>query len=734
MRRASTLAFAGLCLLLWGGALRAEPAGALVGSLRTADGTALPHVVLTLVGPSGSRTLVTGPDGRFRAAGLPAGSYQVSADAPGFVLRPEARVDVNDREARLDLTLAPAPVRERVVVTATRGEAPLSTVGTSATVLDRAAIADRAPSSLLQLLQDVPGVTVARLGGLGPQSSVFVRGGESRFARVLVDGVPMNEPGGYFNFAGGVPLEVEQVEVVRGAASSLYSTDALGGVVHLRTRTAYPDARPGVHAEAEGGSFAWRRGAAGTSGRAGRADWNLGVQRLTTDNQGPGAAFEETAAAGSAGARLGDATTIRLVARGETSTAQIPGPAAFGRPDLGESYQRTGLVGAAHLRHTRERVSHELRAGLGRTDQLSKDEIDSGSFVPRTGDRVAPFPSFDFADSTGFRNDTRRSTLGYQVEYQAGTRALLTAGLEVERETGDLGSPGSLLSPSRDNFGGYLQGRFVVGERVFATIGGRLERNDSFGTRAVPRAAVAWRAGTGADATTVRASAGLGIKEPSFFESFGTSTFALGNPDLLPERSRTVDVGVEQRLAGGRLRLEATAFHHEYLDQIAYKVVSFEPFRGTYENLGKTRGRGVELGIEAAPTPHVSFAAHYTRLDGEILESASSNPLYAVGRPLLRRPEEQASITARAELGRLTVGATVVHVGSRADSDFLGLGLEENGAYTRVDVRARIRLGRGLEAFAVAENLFDRAYQEALGYPALGRSVRGGLRYRTGTP
>jgi vitamin B12 transporter len=230
----------------------------------------------------------------------------------------------------------------------------------------------------------------------------------------------------------------------------------------------------------------------------------------------------------------------------------------------------------------------------------------------------------------------------------------------------------------------------------------------------------------------LRASAGEGIKEPSFFESFGVSEFARGNPDLDPERSRTFDAGIEHRALSGRLRAEATLFHHEYRDQIAFRILGFSPFRGTYENLGRTRGRGAELSLQLAPTRYTGIGAHYTYLDGRILESASTSGMNAAGQLLLRRPRHQAFLSGHAGTERFSVGATLVLVGARADSDFAGLGLTENDGHARLDARARVTLGRGVEAFAVAENLLDRRYQEVLGYPALGRAVRVGVRYRTG--
>ena len=245
------------------------PTGALAGVVRTSDGLALPGVAVTLDGPAGERRVTTGPDGTFRASGLAAGEYAASVDAPGLELREPSTARVGAGESRLDLVLAPAPVSERVVVSATRGEATLSSLGVSADVLDRQRIDDRAAPSLLPLLQEVPGVATARTGQTGLQASVFVRGGESRYACVLVDGVAVNQPGGSFDFGTVLPFELERVEVVRGAASSLYGNDALAGVVSLQTRRARPGESPSLRAEGEGGSFDWQRGLVATSGARG---------------------------------------------------------------------------------------------------------------------------------------------------------------------------------------------------------------------------------------------------------------------------------------------------------------------------------------------------------------------------------------------------------------------------------------------------------------------------------
>lgn len=715
------------------------PPGSLVGVVTTSDGLPLPGVAVVLTAATSVRRVTTGPDGGFRVPALAAGPYTLRVDAPGLALRDGGSLTIGATEARLDLVLVPAPVAERVVVSATRGEATLSSLGVSADVLERDRIDDRAPASLLPLLQDVPGVATARAGQPGQQGSVFVRGGESRYARVLVDGVAVNQPGGAYDFGTVLPFELERVEVVRGAASSLYGTDALAGVVSLETRRASAGERPTLRAEAEGGSFDWQRLLGASSGARGAFDWNAGLQRLTTENQTPNSAFAQTTAALSTGLKLDPRTQLRAVLRLDDSTVGTPGPTAFAPPDMDASFEREDLAAAVRAGRAGARLTQQLQLGYARTDQLSLDPVDSGCHVPEWEGRPGAFPICDFPDPDGFQNQTERLAAGYQADAALGTRHLLTVGAELEHEKGALGSRSAeLLRPERTNFGVYLQDRLLLGARAYLTLGGRVEHNGSYGTRAVPRAALAVRLRDGEDATTLRASAGMGIKEPSFFESYGESFFARGNPDLDPERSTTFDLGVEQRLFASRLRATLTWFHHDYRDQIAYTVVDFTTFEGTYVNLAHTRAQGIELSAEARPLPALALVGQYTYLDGEILESPSDfDPVYAAERSLLRRPAHQASLGAQATFARWSAGATLVYVGERADSDFVGLGLADdpgfvNPAYTRLDARLRVRLAAALEAFVVGENLTDAQYQEALGFPALGRSLRGGLRVRLG--
>ena len=738
-----------VCLSLAAPATAGEPAaaasqpapGSVLGSVHTRDGVPLPGIALELHSGAATVRLTTGPDGRFRVSGLAPGEYTASLDAPGLALASPARIAVRTDAATLDLVLEPKPVHEQVVVSATRSEATLSTLGVAADVLERERIENRAAPELVSLLQEVAGIATARAGGVGVQASAFVRGGESRYARVLIDGVAVNQPGGAYDFGTVLPFELERVEVVRGAASSLYGSDALAGVVSLTTRRAHEGDAPSLRADAEGGSFGWGRFAGATSGARGGFDWNAGLQRLKTDNEQPNGAFEQTTAALSTGLRLDPTSNVRGVFRLDDSTLGTPGPTGFGRPDLDASFERRDVLGSLALHHGGGRVVQQASLSWARTHQLSLNPADSGPYVPEWNGVRGAYEIYDFPDPSGFQNQTTRGAASYQADLAVGTRHLLTGGAEAERQTGAIGSRVEpLLHPERTSFGVYLQDRLLVGSRGYLTLGGRLEHNGSYGTTVVPRAALAVRLFDGEDATTLRASAGMGVKEPSFLESYGESFFAKGNPDLDPERSTTFDAGLEQRLLHSRLRVEATWFHHEYRDQIAYTMLDYTSFEGTYVNLARTRSQGFELSLEARPVHAMHVLGQYTQQSGRVVESPSDfDPVYAEGRRLLRRPRHQGSLSAWYTAGRASIGATVVYVGERADSDFLGLGLAgdpsfSNPAYTRFDARVRLRVAGPLEAFLAGDNLMDEHYQEVIGYPALGRALRAGIRLSLGRP
>ena len=181
------------------------------------------------------------------------------------------------------------------------------------------------------------------------------------------------------------------------------------------------------------------------------------------------------------------------------------------------------------------------------------------------------------------------------------------------------------------------------------TVGARIEHNENFGTDLAPRGSLVYVARTGSGAigeTRFKASAGTGIKEPTMIESYSLSPFFLGNPDLEPERSRSVEAGIDQRLARDRAKVEVTWFDNRFSNIISLRT---DPatFEAQFFNIGVTRARGVEFGVQAAPVPAIRARASYTLLDSEIVETTSpGNVLFAPGQWAFRRPRNSGAIGA----------------------------------------------------------------------------------------
>jgi outer membrane receptor protein involved in Fe transport len=227
----------------------------------------------------------------------------------------------------LRLVLAVAPVHETVVVSATRTDAPADQVGVSVTAFTAADLERRQIPLVADLLRLSPGVMVVRSGGPGALTSLFVRGGESNHNKVLLDGIPLNEPGSTLNCSNLTTDNLERVEIVRGALSALFGSDAMASVVQLVTKR--PDrsrTRPQGTFSIEGGTYGTVRGSAAASGASGKVDYAIGAQRFSTDNREPNNAFENTTLSANVGVAAGDTATIRFIARGEREHAGPAGP------------------------------------------------------------------------------------------------------------------------------------------------------------------------------------------------------------------------------------------------------------------------------------------------------------------------------------------------------------------------------------------------------------------------
>ena len=429
--------------------------------------------------------------------------------------------------------------------------------------------------------------------------------------------------------------------------------------------------------------------------------------------------------------------SLRFLGRGEFGRAGTPGTTAFGRPDMDALFrhQDASVLGGWN-QPIGSRVTQQTSYTYVMTRYRSTNLTADPPYTPRFGDLVAPFPSSDFL----YDSETRlgRHHFQYRADAAVAPNQTLTAAFEYDGERGVLINHRSTTAPqqpSRDNTGTTVQYE-ASGDRLSMVGGVRFENNGSFGFYVAPRIAASWMMHEGSadtpgfGSTRVRASVGRGIKEPLFIQSYSPSPSFLGNPDLAPERSRGFDFGIEQRFAANRVALEAIYFANHFDDLISLGPSDPVTFNAQYENIGETRASGLELVGTASAGGGLRFSGGYTFLDSKVIRSTSSSPIFAPGRHLYRRPRHSGSLQASYSRGRVGIALGGVFVGERVDTDFNFPSITSNAGYAIWNASGEVQFARRTSAFITMDNLANRDYMEPLGYPALGRTFRLGMRTR----
>jgi outer membrane cobalamin receptor len=719
---------------------RAQSTATLNGTLTDPSGAAVARAEVSaerLPAAAGSvlRT-ASDADGRFALALAP-GDYRVRVTHPSFA-RAEQQITLAAGETReVHLRLELEPLAATVVVSAQAEPAPAESTSAPVTVLTRQQIEQRQATSLPNLLATLPGFSLARTGREGGVASLFLNGGNSNFTKVLVDGTSINEPGGAVNFSNLTLEDVEKIEVVSGAESALFGSDAMTGVVQIFTHRG-TTRRPQLTLLAEGGGFSTARGSAMLSGLLGRFDYSAAAAYFETAGQGVDDAFLNRTLSGNFGWRFSETNQVRLAVRNNTSDAGIAGQTLLVPPDheQHDSLHNFSANLSAEFA-TGEHWRHRLAGNEAYNRQLFDNPISDFCFTS------APF-FCDFPFTA--RNQFNRAGFAEQSSYLF-RQGAVTAGYQYEVENGFPGALGGQHA-RRNNQAGFLDARWQPWRRLTLSGGVRIEGNDSFGTRGVPRVGVAYALRDGHDfwgATRLRFSFGKGIKEPSLDQSFGTDPCFPGNAALRPERSRTINAGIEQRLASDRVRITADYFDNRFRDVVSFTFCLLGgpcpvapppgcPFGfGTFFNTDLARARGTNIVVEMRPARWLSVVSSYSYDDSRVLQAPNAfDPAEEPGNRLLRRPVHSGNLIANAAFRHMNWNLAAHFTGRRTDSDFLGLGLTRNPGYARFDLGVSYELRRGISMFGRVENMFDKQYQDVIGFPALGRDFRIGMRFTFG--
>ena len=667
------------------------------------------------------------------------GSYQIQVLAPGFAAQTE---DVSTHSDVITVQLHLAPASETVVVTATRTPALAEESGSSVSTLESGQLETMRPTAADDAVRFFPGAVVNTAGQRGGLSSLFVRGGESNYNKVIVDGVTINEPGGTFDF-GTLPLtEANRMEFLRGTQSTLYGSDAMTSVVQIFTRagsTRAPEFRFG----ADGGNFSTANGYASLAGARGRFDYNVFADQLNTNGSGINNAYSDSLQGANLGAALNDKVSLRLHMRHSNSHTGVPGEWSFNGynplvdengmieplpPDPNEWSQLNSLFGSVEL---------TLAASSGGQHRFTGfDYLYRYTDRNRNGDpaRVSPlYGQFDFPDHE--YDDINRAGFEYQGDYFERTWAHTTFGYRMENENGFVGSFGAQMPGQRLNQDAYLQQQLTWG-RLSAVAGGRFVHSSVFGNTGVPRVALtllARRGGETLSATRLRFSYASGYKEPRLEETFAGPPYSIPNPGLKPERVRAFEAGIQQDFFHGKYVCNATYFNNLFHDQINYETVNPSTFVGEYFNVNQSFAQGAETELQAKLRSRLLLDAAYTYTSTEILSNpAPIDSQYYPGQPLLRRPKHSATMLLSYLGSRWGANLSGSFVGRRPDDDFYGFNIDHAAGYVRADLGGWYAFKSRITAYANVENALDRRYNEVVGYPALPVNFRAGFRFRVG--
>ena len=667
----------------------------------------------------------TSTDGTATFNDLADGDYRAEILAPGFA--PTALDVTLPRPTALVAQLAIAVPSETVNVTASGTPLAAEDSGSKVESLNAQQLELLQPVAASEALRFLPGAVVNSVGRRGGQASLFVRGGESRYNKVIVDGVAVNEPGGTFDF-GVVPMyQVDRMEFFRGPQSVLYGSDAMTSVVQTWSATGSTHT-PELRFGADGGTFSTARGYAALAGAWQRLDYNLFADETHSEGQGENDEYSNSEQGGNVGFQLAPRATLRVRARHSNNRTGVQGAWNYNGNQLlgiddGESARQNNLLGSAELTlQAPSRWLHTFRVYEYSHRRVNQDTL-------ADPDRTAAFDSTYAA----FAN-INRAGFDYQGEYQPIENVRANFGYQFEDEHGEVGErlSGSVSHGLRRNHALWLE-TVLRWKRLSVVPGFRYVHNESFGDRVVPRVALsvlAFRGGVHGDdifsGTRFRFVYSEGIKAPRFEESFGQGGGFLifPNPALKPEEAKSFETGVEQSFAGGRYSASATYFHNLFRNKID---LAFAPCfcSGQYVNVNRELAHGAELEFHARFTAHLGATAGYTYLSSQILEQPFFfDPLLAPGQPLLRRPKHSGSLLFTYSGKRWGADLAGTFIGPRRDSDFLGFGIDHAAGYARVDVGGWYAIGRHVTAYANVENVTNRRYEKVVAYPALKANFR----------
>lgn len=606
---------------------------------------------------------------------------------------------------------------EVLVVTGTRLADTPDRLPNSISVLDLADIEARNDASVADLLRSVPGLQVTQPGGRGGVASLFLRGGDPNFTVFMINGVEVNDPnntrGGSFDLATLSLDDVERVEIVRGPQSAIYGSDALSGVINVITKGGSDVLSATVEGEVGGDEY--QHGLLELSGPVGQ-DGGFSVQAVSVDDGDPveGSNYDLDSIAGKFTWQGTNGLDLSLFGRYADSDGRSY-PEASGGPELAviravdqkeaEDYSIGGNFGW--------RLSSLWEIGGIASYFNRNDDILSPGVAPGVGGAVP---------SNGTDSELERTNVALHTSWFPADSLAATVGVDFEREDGKADgfvevAPGVTLPTTfnldRDIVGVFGEVRYDVLDNWLLHGSVRYDDPDDASSETTGKIGTLWSLNDGR--TTVQANWGKGFKLPSFF-ALGNSL--VGNPDLLPEESESIDIGVRQNLFADSLALNITLFHNDFDNLIDF---DFDLF--TNVNRDSVETEGVEIGLDYQVNERVGVSGHATYTDIDVNNSNAK---------LEQRPDWRGGADLRWQLARAWLfNLSWLYVDETFDSA-IPTGDVTLDSYNRVDANLRWQATDRLGFALAIDNLFDEDYEEAVGFPAADIRARLSARFRFG--
>jgi len=584
---------------------------------------------------------------------------------------------------------------DTIIVNGSRLDQTMTEIGSSVSVITRDHLEELGVDFALDAIATAPGVTVNQNGAFGGNASVRIRGASNDQTLVLIDGVPVNDPtgtGGGYNFAYLDTDTIERIEVLKGPQSTLWGSDAIGGVVSITTKRPTEGLSGTVFGEY--GSFNTLRGGASISNANEIGDFRLAATGLTTD--GISKADEANGNSEDDGY---DSQTV----------------SAKGGLNLPASVRLETSLMWSDAESEYDSYAFGAQGSVADGDEVTNSETLSGNITlkaPLFDGRLENLVQIGYADI-----ERENTSNGVQSYFTEGDRVLFRyQGTFAINDTNTLAFGTEREETSANEQESSIDSLFALYEfkpvdSLTLTGGIRVDDHETFGSETTGRVAAAW---TATDQLTFKASWGQGFKAPSIFQSTYICTFCgltAPNTNLKAETSEAYDIGVQWQSADERIVLGATLF-----DQETENMIDFSYTAG-YDNIALVDSQGVELTGAYAINNWLGIAASYTFIDSE-----DGN-----GNALARLPESTGNISASFDPDGPFSGAVLVRYnGEEANTDG-----SELDSWTRVDLTGSYDLNDTVEIYGRIENLLDEEYQQILGYgtPGLSGSVGVRLRY-----